>query len=273
MHNRRVVREVLLATVFTLSFLISPYCQKVWYQPPVVPIQISWSPQEGLQVSLNTEVQTPIGKFGFSLPIAEARTKYPSTNLLIVSLKGETYVFDLHGNAFTLELPNNLEGKVTLSYDRKDIYLNIPNPAEFGAIKVIQGQTRPRNMPTQRFQLKLTRRNYTDKDDLHKACACEYGKKADVADWVDLVYLWQLNGNVIVDQLGLQDKRNAMLTYKGQLAFSQWAGTHSMRRQYFIAFNDHDKPDYFLSHEDIDDHLVDLGSWENRDMPVLCRTN
>ncbi|MCK4736013.1 MAG: hypothetical protein KAT65_26395, partial [Methanophagales archaeon] len=45
-----------------------------------------------------------------------------------------------------------------------------------------------------------------------------------------------------------------------------WSG----RRHYFMTRHDHNCPGSFLVHDDIENHFIDLGSWYNLEMHVLC---
>jgi hypothetical protein len=106
---------------------------EVSYGLPRLPIEISWSSSRGASIALKTpELITPIGTFSARLTLWESARRFPDTKVLVVVIGNQSYVYDLHGKRFILELPNNLKGKATIETDDGNIYLRIPNPEVLG---------------------------------------------------------------------------------------------------------------------------------------------
>jgi len=112
--------------------------------------------------------------------------------------------------------------------------------------------------------LRLTPVSYTELDDLEAACGTHFGKNASVGDWNEVVDSYSTYGARFADELGLGGTTfNALVQRDGE----RW---YTGSRHYFIARHNGDLPAGFLSHDDIGDHFIDLGSWFDRNMPVLC---
>jgi hypothetical protein len=127
---------------------------------------------------------------------------------------------------------------------------------------------------TYRSKLRLTSKTFFETSDLSAICGSEFGEGANVADWSDVLELWNRRGRAIVDDIGLAPMQRALVTYDGQRIYhgiGAIAGTPP-RRHYFIERHDGQKPSDFLAHTEIGQHLISLGSWYDMNVPVLCRT-
>lgn len=118
--------------------------------------------------------------------------------------------------------------------------------------------------PSETFKVTTNRVNMSS--DLNAACANEFGSSYRMADWSEIKASYE--SGVSVDSI---------ITYQGTGDyFSAWVsvdgnGFYNSTRHYFASRHevDHQKPDYYLAHDNIDNHLVSLGSWYY-DEPVLC---
>ena len=84
-----------------------------------------------------------------------------------------------------------------------------------------------------------------------------FGSEYRVADWNDLVSYHNGGGDLIELYNGL-----GLTKYKGS-AYVKRGGnsSYSTTRYYYASRHNHNKPSYYLAHENIDNHLISLGSW------------
>lgn len=92
-------------------------------------------------------------------------------------------------------------------------------------------------------------------DDMDAIVMAEFGPQASVADWTTIKFLFSDHIEAFCDYLGL--------TYYSAEAwcYANGDGWWSPSRHYFVSRHEHDCPDWWLAHDDIDDHFLDLGSW------------
>jgi PKD repeat protein len=128
----------------------------------------------------------------------------------------------------------------------------------------------PCNTKTQDF--KVTTGSYDETQDNNQACISEFGDSYQIADWNDVVNYHSTYSSMddfftAVSMLspGQEGARSLQVS-------KDRSELYSSSRHYFITRHDHSKPGYYLSHANIDDHLIDLGSW-NGARPVLCLNN
>lgn len=97
-----------------------------------------------------------------------------------------------------------------------------------------------------------------------------FGAEYRVADWNDLVKYYNDGGDMLAlfDGLGLTEYLlgKAFVTRNGQRIYSG-------DRYYFAQRHEHNKPDNFLAHENIDNYLISLGSWWNPKKIMVFRTD
>jgi hypothetical protein len=112
----------------------------------------------------------------------------------------------------------------------------------------------------------ITSDAYAAVSDWDQAVAAELGGEYRVADWNDIVAFQNAGGDLagLMDGLGFGWDSSAFATNGG-------AKQYSYDRYYFITRHDHVMPTNYayLSHADVDDHMIDLGSW-SATMPVLA---
>jgi hypothetical protein len=108
----------------------------------------------------------------------------------------------------------------------------------------------------------LTEQTYLETEDLASKARAEFGSDYEICDWNDLLEDIAEIEN-ICNELGIEDREVAFVTHDG----NRW---YNEQRHYYIERHNHNKPIGFLSHADIDNHFIDLGSWYNIRMPILC---
>ena len=121
----------------------------------------------------------------------------------------------------------------------------------------------------QHGNFKVTSGTYSEADNNNAACQTEFGDTYRLADWNDVVDYYNASKsmndffvNLGMPSLGEDGARNLHVARDGSEIYSGI-------RHYFITRHDHNKPGYYLSHANIDNHLIDLGSWQGT-MPALC---
>ncbi len=131
------------------------------------------------------------------------------------------------------------------------------------------------------FNFKLTSSTYPESADMNKACKDEFGPEWRLADWNDLKNFYNNGGDLtaLLDYLGMKYYPDRL---QGDSAWVSVNGEefYSSGRHYFIARHDHETSflcQYgrwpggacFLEHDQLDNHLISLGSWYG-EIPVLC---
>ncbi|WP_440998188.1 DUF4214 domain-containing protein [Arhodomonas sp. SL1] len=110
-----------------------------------------------------------------------------------------------------------------------------------------------------------TAHRYAFDADRSLICANEFGASYDVADWADVVAYFDNGGSLAAfyRDTGLtpEDKSAAVLRNGEQF--------YSASRAYYISRHDGQLPSHYLSHDNIQSHEIDLGSWGS-DRKVLC---
>lgn len=98
------------------------------YHPPLLPLSLVWSTSSGWGIQLSESIATPLGVFSGTIAIHNARRKFPEKRLLVIIVGSKSFVYALSKESFRLELPNNLKGKIILTYDGNDLIVVIPHP-------------------------------------------------------------------------------------------------------------------------------------------------
>lgn len=114
------------------------------------------------------------------------------------------------------------------------------------------------------FNLSKSKVSYNT--DYSSICAYEFGEEWSVADWEnikDLEKSGQLDS--FVATVGFGSKKNAWVERNGDQS-------HSKGRDYFMSFHNHNKPGHYLAHDNVDNFLFSLGSWDGK-YYILCRKN
>ena len=114
---------------------------------------------------------------------------------------------------------------------------------------------------------KLTTKSYSEADDLNQIVNNEFGPDYRIADWNDVVEYCNKNSpDQFIQSLNLKiGESNVMVTWNNQYFWNQ------SNRHFFLSRFDHNTPGNYLSHANIDNHHLDLGSWFGLKMPILCK--
>jgi len=112
------------------------------------------------------------------------------------------------------------------------------------------------------LRFRITKRKYRISDDILGAVRAEFGVDYDVADWQDLVR-YPGDIRVLLDAVGLTEYCS-----KAIIGFhtSSTSWTHR-----FIERHDSRIPPGWKAIDTIQDHLLDMGSSSNSQMPILCK--
>jgi hypothetical protein len=114
----------------------------------------------------------------------------------------------------------------------------------------------------------LTIEDYHETDNIESVCGLELGQMWQIADWNDILAYYQAGKSIesFVSTLALTENSIYLVTNNGERLYSG-------QRHYFIELHNHNLPNSFLSHADIDNHYIDLGSWYGLEAKVLCYKN
>jgi hypothetical protein len=137
--------------------------------------------------------------------------------------------------------------------------------AQAGTEVALEATQTAQAVPTPAFPFSLTNKKYHETDDFSSACSDELGSQWRTADWNDFLLQSQAGNSItdVISTLALAKNTPYLLTYNGE----SW---YNGQRHYFLEFHDHVLPGGWLSHANIDDHYIDLGSWYGLDSQVLC---
>lgn len=112
----------------------------------------------------------------------------------------------------------------------------------------------------------ITYGTYEDDSDWDEIVYGIFGPQYRVADWNDLKKYNEKDGDLLklFDELGLTEYGNsAFITRNGEKKYSS-------SRYYFATRHEHNIPGSYLAHENIDNYLISLGSW-NTKMRILVK--
>lgn len=114
-----------------------------------------------------------------------------------------------------------------------------------------------------------------DTPSLENACDYELSSRYSVADWNDWEALWSQKSESefkeAMRENGMPGRGDSRLTKRNGNRYSCTDCVNSGEdRQYTLTRWNHDKPSYYAAHDDIDNHLLSLGSWHYDNRPVMC---
>jgi len=159
-----------------------------------------------------------------------------------------------------LQIDGHLFGQGNLDQGALAIYPFSGNASDFS----IKGKKVNSTTTLDLFEFKVTSTTYSETDDLEAMVKAEFGEDYKIADWNDLVFYSTSNSiQDWADTVGMKNGDNYMVTYSGKHFYGS-------TRHYFIERHDHQVPNNWLVHDHIDNHFIDLGSWYNLNMPILC---
>jgi hypothetical protein len=127
------------------------------------------------------------------------------------------------------------------------------------------------------YEFKITKKTYSEKDDLESAVKEELGDEYRIADWNDIVqYCTSHSVAEFLEMVDLEngDTQDPMLTYNNQHYWGGWNNKGSNRHYFISRFEDQqpiaqDKGTY-LAHQNIDNNRLTLASWSNLKAHILC---
>ena len=95
------------------------------------------------------------------------------------------------------------------------------------------------------------------------ACVSEFGSGYRVADWNDIVSFYNSSTKVEISELYINLGLKPRHSYGGIGYFISYNGSeiYSGTRHYFLDRHDHNKSGSYLSHANINNHELDIGSW------------
>ena len=119
---------------------------------------------------------------------------------------------------------------------------------------------------------RVTSGKHNETEDLKQVVRNEFGSNYRVADWNDVVAYCQRNSAmdfVRMIDMGLEEQNSVLVTKSGK---SFWTQPGLGKRYFYITRFDHHLPTKYtyLSHANINNHAIDLGSWTGFRFPVLC---
>lgn len=134
--------------------------------------------------------------------------------------------------------------------------------------KNIQGSSEEiafrKQLPAPLKSFKITSKRYSEKDDLSAAITGEFGSDYTIADWNDILqYANSIDTFISGLNIQLEEQNSLFITKNGKRFWDS-------RRHFYVSRFDHRKPSNYLSHEDIDNHHLDLGSWYGVNFQILC---
>ncbi len=113
------------------------------------------------------------------------------------------------------------------------------------------------------FPFALTLKTFAETDPIEEACAAALGPDWRLADWLDIQEFYQESGSLEAFITALEGQVSFFLTFDGE----RW---YSEQRHYYAEIHQGELPDGWLSHADLDNHSIDLGSWFGLEAPLLC---
>lgn len=128
----------------------------------------------------------------------------------------------------------------------------------------------PAMMISAALAFNITQNSYGAYEDFDAVCQMEFGKGYTTASWEDIKKAYEKAGDKerFLKELGFDsyDKSYIITTAKG--GFFEEGD-----RRYIITYHDHRLPTNYtyLSHDNIEEHLMDLGSWNEIDYKVICK--
>jgi hypothetical protein len=92
------------------------------YKPPFIPVTISFSTENIVQVKAGGSIITPLGNF--ALEWEKKKIYY-----LEITLGNQTRFYPLGNNKFKVYIPNTLEGNISIRYDGEgNVRILVPKP-------------------------------------------------------------------------------------------------------------------------------------------------
>ncbi len=103
-----------------------------------------------------------------------------------------------------------------------------------------------------------------DSSDMDRIARMSFGPDAKMADWRDIVNLYEGECDEFMDAIGLEQWEGAFVRCDGERIWKE-------NRHFLVTRHSGTPRDYYLVHEDLDDHQLDLGSWFMTSLKVLIQ--
>lgn len=123
---------------------------------------------------------------------------------------------------------------------------------------ISEAETQLSNVALKSGDFAITAGRYGINEDWSIAVDSELGSNYRPLDWTELKEYYNQGGDMLAlfDDLGLTEYRNgAAILRNGKQCYSSTRG-------YFASRHEHNKPSNYLAHENIDNYLISLGSWD-----------
>lgn len=121
----------------------------------------------------------------------------------------------------------------------------------------------------QLYQYMLTSASYSDQSDYESIVKAEFGPDAEVGDFAEIKREYTGKAAQFGDALGLVNYRQSALCYYNGAKF--YRRTSDGLRSYYMQRHNGNPPSNFLVHDHIDNHTLSLGSWYDRNLPIIAR--
>ncbi len=110
-----------------------------------------------------------------------------------------------------------------------------------------------------------------ESQNLNYACKSEFGDCSRVADWSEIQKFYSEKGSLsnFFNELNLPRYKASGWSEIGAFVNRSGDGFYSGDRHYFITRHDGNRPSHYLSHDNVNNHELDLGSWRGSGK-VLC---
>jgi hypothetical protein len=117
----------------------------------------------------------------------------------------------------------------------------------------------------------ITDQEYDPTVDWNATVEDVFGSEYKAADWTDLKEYYENNGSQ--DLIDLMDNLNITEDNKNAFVYRNGDKKYSSDRWYFMSRHNHDLPSHYLSHDNIDNNLIDLGSWDGDHRILAIKKN
>jgi len=124
--------------------------------------------------------------------------------------------------------------------------------------------SKPVSNITVSFPFLVSKSKYSSHYNLEEKAALDCGVNYRIADWNDLI-TYEQDIEKLAEYLNMSNDE-----YKSLYITKDGERLYYNDRQYFIALQNHNKPSNWMTHGNIDNHFISLGSWINKNYHILC---
>ncbi len=124
--------------------------------------------------------------------------------------------------------------------------------------------SKPVSNNTVSFPFVVSKSKYSSHYNLEEKAVLDCGSNYRIADWNDLkTYKQDIEKLAEYLNMSSDEYKSLFITKDGERLYYN-------DRQYFIALQNHNKPSSWMTHDNIDNHFISLGSWINKNYHILC---